>query len=45
MRRKKGLSDYDGPQISYDLEPAFDRLADTVRAGLDMDVIYRLLKV
>jgi len=27
----------------YDLEPAFDRLADTVRQGLDMDRVYALL--
>ena len=45
IRKKKGLPVYDGPQVFYDLEPAFDRLADSVREGLDMDVIYRLLKV
>ena len=45
IRAKKGLPAYGGPLIAYDLEPAFDRLADTVREGLDMDVIYRLLQL
>ncbi len=30
---------------SYDLEPAFDRLAKTVRESLDMDRIYSLLRL
>ncbi len=43
LRERKGL-----PRIAhvvgrYDLEPAFDRLADTVRKSLDMDFVYRLL--
>jgi adenosylcobyric acid synthase len=29
----------------YDIEPALDRLAETVRAGLKMKEIYRLLKM
>jgi cobyric acid synthase len=28
----------------HDIEPALDRLADTVRRRLDMEAIYRLLK-
>ncbi len=43
IRLRKGLSAYRGSPILYDLEPAFDRLADTVRAGLDMDQVYKLL--
>ncbi len=43
IRLRKGLSVYRGTPILYDLEPAFDRLADTVRAGLDMDQVYKLL--
>jgi hypothetical protein len=31
-------------QAAYDLEPAFDRLAEAVRSQLDMNAIYRLLK-
>ncbi len=45
VRLRKGLSAYQGPAISYDLEPAFDRLADTVRGGLDMDQVYKLLNL
>ena len=45
IREKKGLSAYDGPLTPYDLESAFNRLADSVREGLDMEIIYRLLKV
>ncbi len=45
LRVRKGLEKYNGPNICYDLEPAFDRLADTVRQGLDMDQIYKLLKL
>ncbi|EKD40424.1 MAG: cobyric acid synthase [uncultured bacterium] len=29
----------------YDLEAAFERLADTVRKNVDMNVLYRLLKI
>jgi cobyric acid synthase len=29
----------------YDLEPAFDRLADTVRASLDINRIYKLMRL
>ncbi|MCF8057624.1 MAG: cobyric acid synthase [Desulfocapsa sp.] len=45
VRERKGLSPYAGPLNSYNLEPAFDRLADTVRNGLDMDRIYQLLEI
>ncbi len=29
----------------YDLEPAFDRLADTVRSAIDMEQIYRIMEL
>ena len=45
VRKRKGLEEYKGRQVCYDLEPAFDRLADTVRAGLDMDCVYKLLNL
>lgn len=45
IRLRKGMEAYQGKAILYDLEPAFDRLADTVRAGLDMDHVYKLLKL
>lgn len=43
VREDKGLPALDGPGCSYDLEPAFDRLADTVRRELDMDAVYKLM--
>jgi cobyric acid synthase CobQ/L-threonine-O-3-phosphate decarboxylase len=45
VRLRKGLVAFQGPFNLYDLEPAFDRLADTVRAGIDMDRVYQLLKI
>jgi cobyric acid synthase CobQ/L-threonine-O-3-phosphate decarboxylase len=45
VRKRKGLGEYKGIQFCYDLEPAFDRLANTVRAGLDMDRVYSLLNL
>jgi cobyric acid synthase CobQ/L-threonine-O-3-phosphate decarboxylase len=42
-RERKGYGPYQGPLSSYNLEPAFDRLADTVRKSLDMDRVYQLL--
>jgi len=42
-RQKKGYKAYNGPLCSYNLEPAFDHLADTVRQGIDMDRVYQLL--
>ncbi len=45
IRQSKGFAYYDGPLCSYNLEPAFDRLADTVRQGIDMDRVYELLKL
>lgn len=43
LRHRKGLSPLPGIPVPYDLEPAFDRLAATVREGVDMNRIYQLL--
>ncbi len=43
IRNQKGYGAYMGPLNSYDLEPAFDALADSVRASIDMDSVYKLL--
>ncbi len=40
LRRRKGLAPKKQVTGVYDLEPAFDRLADTVRKHLDMDRIH-----
>lgn len=41
LRQRKGLVPKDKVCGIYDLEPAFDRLADTVRKSLDMTKIYQ----
>jgi cobyric acid synthase CobQ/L-threonine-O-3-phosphate decarboxylase len=43
LKKRAGLPCDGQIRAPYDLEPAFDRLADTVRGGLDMDRIYALL--
>ena len=43
LRRRQGLAPLGEVVATYDLEPAFDRLADVVRAALDMDAVYRLI--
>ena len=43
LRQRKGLSPLPGIPAPYDLEPAFDRLAATVRESVDMNRIYQLL--
>ncbi|MDP3696126.1 MAG: threonine-phosphate decarboxylase, partial [Desulfocapsaceae bacterium] len=43
LRQRKGLSTLSGIPTPYDLEPAFDRLAATVRESVDMSRIYQLL--
>ena len=40
---RRGLPPLGGSTGRYDIEPAFDRLADAVRASLRMDEIYRLM--
>ncbi|MDK2847085.1 MAG: hypothetical protein PWP34_438 [Desulfuromonadales bacterium] len=43
LRQRKGLRPVGKVQTRYDLEPAFERLADTVRQSLDIPAIYRLM--
>lgn len=43
LRDRRGLAPVGRIVAPYDLEAAFDRLADTVRSQLDMAAIYRLL--
>jgi cobyric acid synthase CobQ/L-threonine-O-3-phosphate decarboxylase len=43
LRQRQGLSPLPGLPAPYDLEPAFDRLAATVRQSVDMNRIYKLL--
>jgi adenosylcobyric acid synthase len=45
LRERKGLPALAGQGTKYDLEPAFDRLAETIRRELDMQAIYGLLKL
>jgi len=45
LRLRTGLQPIGKIVAPYDLEIAFDRLADCVRESLDMDEIYRLLGV
>nr|VFK56960.1 MAG: adenosylcobyric acid synthase (glutamine-hydrolysing) [Candidatus Kentron sp. TUN]VFK64493.1 MAG: adenosylcobyric acid synthase (glutamine-hydrolysing) [Candidatus Kentron sp. TUN] len=41
LRTRRGLAPIGTVRITYDLEPALDRLADVVRANLDVEKIYR----
>ncbi len=43
LRERQGLAPVGRVLAPYDLEPAFDRLAEAVRSSLDMDAVYRLL--
>jgi adenosylcobyric acid synthase (glutamine-hydrolysing) (EC 6.3.5.10) len=45
LRQRKGWQSDGIIRTSYDLEPALDRLADTVRNSLDLREIYRLLRL
>lgn len=45
LRVKKGYDRIDQILAPYDLEAAFDRLADTVRSNIDMDKVYSLLRL
>ncbi len=45
LRKRAGLAPQEGVLAPYDLEPAFDRLAKTVRESMDMDRIYSLLNL
>lgn len=43
LRRRRGLEPLGRVCAPYDLEPALDRLAETVRNNIRMDSVYRLL--
>jgi cobyric acid synthase CobQ/L-threonine-O-3-phosphate decarboxylase len=43
LRRRRSLAPLGKILAVYDLEPAFDRLAEIVRCSLDMEKIYRLM--
>jgi cobyric acid synthase len=43
LRTRRGLPAKGRIVAQYDLEPAFDRLADAVRRSLDMDLIYKTM--
>ena len=45
LRSRAGLHPVGEVIAPYNLEKAFDRLADCVRANVDIDSIYRLLKI
>jgi len=43
LRERCGLDPLAGVTAAYDIEPALDRLADTVRKALRMDEVYRAM--
>jgi adenosylcobyric acid synthase len=43
LRSRKGLTPLQGVQASFSIDPALDRLADTVREALDMKKVYEVL--
>jgi cobyric acid synthase len=45
LRTKRGLAPRGTSRASYDLEPAFDRLAQAVRESVDIDRIYRAMGI
>ncbi|GFM35918.1 cobyric acid synthase [Desulfovibrio psychrotolerans] len=45
LRVRRGLPPVGRVVAPYGLEPALDRLADAVRAALDMEAVYRLLGI
>ncbi|SHO50122.1 cobyric acid synthase [Desulfopila aestuarii] len=45
VRERKGYPKLGRIVAPYNLEAAFDRLADTVRSNLDMEKVYQLLKL
>ncbi|HBG21439.1 MAG TPA: threonine-phosphate decarboxylase [Desulfobulbaceae bacterium] len=45
LRQQAGLSPVGRILAPYDLEGAFERLAETVRKSIDMAALYRLLKI
>ena len=45
LRKRRGLAPLGRIAALYDLEPAFDRLAETVRRCLKMEEIYRIMGI
>ncbi len=45
LREGRGLPPLSGQGAQYNLEPALDRLAAVLRQELDMDSVYRLLRI
>jgi adenosylcobyric acid synthase len=45
LRVKRGLTAVDKICAIYDLEPALERLADVVRASIDLEKIYKLMEL
>jgi cobyric acid synthase CobQ len=43
LRRRRGLQPLKEPQTTYDLDPAFDRLAEVVRESLDLERVFELM--
>ncbi len=43
LRERRSLEPVGRPLTAYNLEPAFDRLAEVVRASVDVERIYRLM--
>ncbi len=43
LRKRRGLDPKGAVTATYDLDPAFDRLADVVRASLRIEEIYKLM--
>jgi adenosylcobyric acid synthase len=41
LRKRRGLSVLGKIQVEFDIEPALNRLADIVRANLDVEAVYR----
>jgi cobyric acid synthase len=41
LRKRRGLTALEEIQAVFDIEPALNRLADVVRANLDVGQIYR----
>ncbi len=45
VRVRKGLAPVGAIRGTYDLEPAFERLADIFRRHVDLDAIYRMMRL
>lgn len=45
LRERKGLPPVGKVLAPYDLEGAFDRVADVVRQNIDMDTVYKFMKL